>query len=235
MDHTEYIERYLTGELNDQERRDFERRLSADSEFAAEYSTQVAARELVRAAGRLDRKDLLKQYEKRRSSRTTGRRLLLWSVAAVLLLILTLTWLIPTFSDAHTRLFEAYYEPYRDPVSIRGTEDTDPVREEANRLYRAGDFEAAAAQYQMISAPTFVDSFYYSISAMHGTAKSDAIIILSAIESGESGFAQIARWYLALAYVKTGEVETSKAVLRTIIESRSFRHQDAVRLLEDLP
>ena len=57
------IEAYLDGDLSGTERRDFEDRLVEDEMFAREYKSQLAARQLIREAGRLELKDSLESFE----------------------------------------------------------------------------------------------------------------------------------------------------------------------------
>ncbi len=173
---------------------------------------------------------------KARTGRT--RRLMLLSAIAasiVFAFMLLRPWAGTTDPQ---QLYSQYYSTPDWDSGLRGTAD-----EKLTALERASlqfnqrkfqDSEENLQQYLTTDSDDPEASFFLAVSKIEQGEIAEAIPMLKNLSEGESSFRQIARWYLALSYLKTNQPELAVEALRKVVNTDRNRATKAAKILEQL-
>ncbi len=209
----EAIEAYVLDRMSTEERSAFERRMAGDPALRAEMELereQILAVEL----GGLRRvlSDLASE-EMRRDADPARWSLLKYAAVLALLLCGALWWFLRP--SVHERLFAEHFmaDPGL-PVAMSATHD--PVFADAMVSYKEGNYVEARARWaRLLQKEPLNDTLRYftaSTFLAEGDTKSAIPMLEPLAASGTSAFAPKARWYLFLAYVRTGAVDRALAL-----------------------
>ena len=215
----EWIDRYLGGLLSIEEKKRFEQRLNSDSSFRENVALFAELRKGIQEAGR---KELLKEMKSWDQAlpplpvaAPLWRHPWLLRMAALLAIGICLVWLWPE-DKAKPDLFARYFEPYPNVVmpTVRGSEMEDSTTaQKAYRAYDQGNYTEATRWFESAGAGDETVALYLANSYLARGETGKAIPILEKLEGESELFAEEARWYLALAYLKAGENEHAARLL----------------------
>lgn len=144
-----------------------------------------------------------------------------WIIAAAIAIIIGgFYYLIRNQSTSYEGLFSEYFEPYSLSAYTVATEGEETVPA-ALEAYRAGDYQEAVNRFEATEPPVSAAasfSFYHALSLLGNQQGGEAIPILEAViqQADAGGVAQPAEWYLALAYLQTGQKEKAIEILEQI-------------------
>ena len=249
MHNDEDLDRYLLGEMDESEKRAFDDKLTTDTALA----DAVVLHQDTIAGIRLDSSLTLKKHlqeveaslageasspatEKKKS---TQRPLVTWlALAASLLSVMLLGYLfLPGTSPED--MYAAYYEPY--PNLINPAQRSAEIREEtvleqAMRAYDSQQYMQALALFEQgdaVSNPGY--TFYYGVSYLGGNQPERAIPLLERVaDQPDSLFYHPAKWYLALAHLKTKNTTAALPYLKQLSAAEGDYVREAQELLEEL-
>lgn len=240
------IERYLFHRMDEEEERNFIARINSDDSLKEDVELTAMIIGATAKAGR--QQDLSEIELLRRTSvdeigkLTKGRKskpvlkTTYWLAASAAVILLA--FIINHFykvDDGNEQLFAAYYVPYHDDAGIHrggsamGDEDT-AVLMEAVALYADGKYAAALEMFDKISHHFTDDVAVYKAICLLETGKTGQSIRLlreSLERNGEGwGYWQDAQWYLALSYIKAGQIKDARIILGQIVaEERVYADQ----------
>jgi tetratricopeptide (TPR) repeat protein len=139
------------------------------------------------------------------------------------------------------QLYSKYYSVYQAdiPVSSRGTEQTDLNLEFEQGIieYNKGDFQKSLDFFQNALYDEGKDpviSFFAGLACMEIKQFEKAIGYLNITKEADSLYSTKATWYIALSYLKLGEIEKASEQLDELIEEGSFKVVEAQRLKSKL-
>lgn len=226
------IDRYLNGQMTEQEKKDFELSLEEDDEFKALFEfvsdTQKAqaVNELTSLKAKLNNTE--SNYKRRRQNTSYLK------VAASIILLATLGYFIynATLQSADTTvLFDKYYEVYPNvvaPVS-RDAETSDNTF----TAYEKGNYQEVIDELVTVENPTDTTNFYLGQAHLALGNYMPAIKTFDQIKS-TSGFYDQALWYSALANLKINNMDRCKHILQQLIDTESSYQQKAEVLINAL-
>ncbi|WP_214225696.1 hypothetical protein [Pedobacter sp. B4-66] len=211
------VARYLEGDMELQEKQEFEAQLEKDTELqnlVAEYNDVHETLKIKIAPSVADKKvaatlsDLNQKYFKETRQIepvvenevkvVSFKSYLKWiSVAAVLVLGL-FVW-----APWSSGLYGKYAISRQMSVAERG--DSAGALAKAAELYNAGDYDKARKimQKEYMSNPQDpLLSYYFSITLIENSQEHEARTVLAKLYEGESAFKYDAAYYIALSYVK---------------------------------
>jgi len=242
MDEKDYIElnKYLAGELSEGEHNAFAERIKNEPELQKELAWQQETNAfLQRKKGAEGLKktfstienDFFKEEKAEAKVVNMGRKRWLGIVgiaaAAALLFFIFNPFASPDL-----------YQQYSNPTAISLLDRSDVIANarEAETAFNAGDYQKA---YAFLSA--YLSENQDDIQALlaKGIAATEignykeAEQILTNISKGKTMLKGEGQWYLALMYLKKGELEKAKAELRKIPIGNK-RHEEASSLINDL-
>ncbi|HMJ70795.1 MAG TPA: hypothetical protein VK508_17960 [Cyclobacteriaceae bacterium] len=216
-DDIELIDLFLEGKLSASEAGVVRKRIEEDKEFADLYQDLKYVIESTKVAGREDLLGYLKAAEPKDEQKSNN---IVWywisGVAATIAIVLSLFFFIGKGPSANPNedLVASYFSPYPNVIVpvVRGEREDSTARAKAFRDYELGNYESALRELTNIDTSTPDDQFYMGVCALALKDYPAAVSHLKKYEGGES-FATQTRWYLALAYLGTGNVDMSRKYL----------------------
>ena len=232
----ERMERHILGRLNEEERRRFERELSADKGLKEKYRTvermlagleEVGVRELMEKAH--------SEMPTQRFSKSV-RKFVPWTsiaVAASVVMVLLFGLLLWQNSQPENeKLFAAYFEPDPGLVTAMSSESQYEF-DRAMVDYKIGEYEEAISRWEkLIQTNPENDTLQYFLGTSHLALQQAGVAVpyLHEVMGDEgSAFKEDARWYLGLAYILSADYVRAKAIL-----SKS-PHPNVQLLIEQIP
>ena len=241
--HMERIDRYLKGQLTEEELQSFEAEMELDADLRNEVLLQRDIK--IGAEAYFDeelREKLAAVEQQQQVSDRPGRRFFFkpWrpvGIAASVVLLLGLAYLIlmPSNSGDPQALFASYYQPYPNIVN--------PIERSAANIqndglsnYEQGNYQQAVMQFEE-ELKQFPQSdfrlFYQALAYLEVGDNENALKNLAQInEPGE--FYHPAQWYLALTYLKAENIDEAKNQLQVIADNPGDYQRRAIELLDKL-
>lgn len=226
MNNIDLIDRYFGNSLSPKEQLLFNDLLQNNEDFKNEFVFQKDLKKVIALNQRENLKSTLQQFEDNAIKNT--KILFLskkWLIAASLALLIGLGfWFVKnTYFISSEKLFTQNFEPYRNIIQpiVRG-ESSNTIEYRAFLAYENNDYHKAINLFNSVNNQdaTYV-SFYKAMCYLSLDKTTEAInllepIILSSnLVEMDKQLSEKADWYLALAYLKTGE--NKKAVSKFLI------------------
>lgn len=228
-DNFDLFEAYTNQTLSDQERQELENRLHTDVRLQADFREYQQFRhsieavklkeQLERIHQRLEKTgeiDTANRPPQPRKSAFGRKQTIVLAVTVVLLLIGGLYWFSrPSLAE---KTFMAYYQP--EPVS-RGAATCSSSLMPGIQAYRSSQYEQALQEFRQLPAQQPCVSYYVGLTLLALDQEKEAIPSLKAasadILNEPALVRQKAEWYLALAYLKAGQITEAKEQLTIVI------------------
>ncbi len=233
------IQKYLDGQLSEQDRKDFEDRLADDSVLAGEVRVYQELDLALEGAGADAFRSEIDQWEKASTTEkkiVPLRRFLSIAAALVLLVAASLFILLPSGQSAQ-EIFATYYDPYEDLITARDSKSS-AVLNQAMAAYNQEEFATAESQlraYLDAGGEHLGAKLYLAISQLEQGKINEVIPNLNALLNHPQ-YGQQSRWYLGLAYLKDGKITEAREILSSIAEdNQHYQQEKAQDILKRLP
>ncbi|MCP9770778.1 hypothetical protein EGI22_22975 [Lacihabitans sp. LS3-19] len=237
----ELIEKYFENTLTEQELKAFEENLRSNASFKEEFEFQKSLKQSIHLKERNELKSILKGFDNKNSDVRfeIQKNNKVWRfAAAAVVLILAAFGIYKYQTDGKNTqdLYLAYHQPYPNIVApnVRG-ENTEGIKNEAFKAYEAENYQEAIRLFSQIKDEEFA-IFYTAISYLELNENQKAIEILKSNKFSETPFPfeTYNKWYLALAYLKTGQKNEAKTILEDLTKTDNPQKQKAQELLNEL-
>lgn len=242
----ESIERYLSGEMQGQERAEFQARIDKDPVFSAEVRLHREIAETIADEQTLDFSALVADVvnpqadsQQLHAAPRRSRSPWLAIAAAVLLLALVGIFIFRSGGADPQALYTQHFSAYEAPIEFRGGDSTlAAIYETAFDRYQSADYPAAITEFETIlqSNPQDLSArFYLSVSQLAEGRGSDA----------EQGFRDLlaadaptwrsqSSWYLSLALLQQGKETEAKAELQKLSQGAGKYARLAAEVLAEM-
>lgn len=207
------VARYLEGDMEPQEKQEFETLLSSDPELQELKAYYINAHQSLKMKIAPDEADqklaatlaaLGKQHFKNEGAEQSPRIVSLqpyikWLSVAAVLIIGLLVW-----APWSANLYEKYAISKEMSV-VERSDNGQNTLEKAAGFYNSRDYAAAEKLLQEVYKQEPANSlaaYYYSVSLIETGKEDEARAVLSKLYEGESVFKYDAAYYIALSYVK---------------------------------
>lgn len=159
------------------------------------------------------------------------------SAAAVLGAFLMIKTIVPGSNP--DRLFNKYYEPFDavSPVTRSVTGNSNDPSSNAIEKYKTGDYQIAASAFaeSVAKYPSdFDQKFYLAITELQLQNYNNAINILSEVSAHPGDYGKEAKWYLGLAYLKTGQKEKAYECFNFLVQHKGYYSKRSEKILRRL-
>lgn len=235
------IEKYFSKQLTPEEVLEFEKRYKTDDSFKEDVDFLKDLKSVSEAEDDLQFKKQLASYEsentKKKKSTVSKWLKPLIAVAAILVVILSVNFLMND-SLNEDQLFLNYFEPSKNvsaPIVRSETDET--MLNNAFIAYSEKNYSEAIALFET----SYEDSKNSELLFYEGNAYLAIGDIENAIAKFEEhlNYSDVltnrSHWYLALAYLKSKNLEKAKLELKALIDSgETFKKDDAKSLLKKL-
>jgi tetratricopeptide (TPR) repeat protein len=238
MNHEELIDNYFENNLSETELVTFNELLMSDVNFAKEVEFRKNLQAATHLAERAALKNKLKQFEQAKGKVVSMNKRGVWFAAAVFLMVIVSTiWLLFQKPDAQ-QLYALYYEPYPNVVApiTRSEANADSTIQYAFLMYEANNYENAALIFQKIYGNTKAPFalVYFGICNLQIEQTTIAITALKEAIVTNNDYTVIAKWYLAMAYLKNDEPILAVPLVQEVAEAEHPLQPVAEKLYEKL-
>lgn len=240
------ISKYLEGELNPLEARDFEEALGLDHELQEEMDLYrdvdeaLSDTEVLDLRAQLDEihEELSPQIEKK--VRKSSKRVLRYAVAASVAVVVSLGTYGLLFKKVNdNRIVSQFYKPYDVTLVNRSAAtEINSLMGEAMYLYDNMKYQEAIVLFEKILEvnPEYTASFLYSgISYLELKEYTKAGMLFNkVIEHNDNLYLEQANWYLGMVYLITNDKEKARKQFKKIKKSDGIYSDEAARILRKL-
>lgn len=240
LNQIELFEKYLAGELQENEPSLFEERLRHDPEFAGDFS---AFKMLVKGLKRYGLRQQLSAHEAEIRKEEKGKFRIFTTtrilrIAAVFLVAAGISTFLyenlQTSSSTPHQLYTEYFSPYQNLAGVRGNDEH--FYSQGMAAYSAGNYGDALMYLKKVSKEDSVykDALLYSgICQLVLKNSNDAIRMFEKLEKNDEVYSQQVNWYVALAYLQSDRPKEAKNKLLKI-KRGDFKYQESQELLKKL-
>jgi tetratricopeptide (TPR) repeat protein len=236
------IETYLSGEMDEEQRKIFkldmenDKRLIADFKLLEETNESVLDDEVHEF--RKSIKNIINKPEYQTKTIEIFRKFFKYPLAAsIFVLIIISLWQLITIVSPE-RIYNKFYSPYDADISTRSASTSADNINIAYLLYQKGEFESSFEilnNYLLNNKDNQTARFFQGMNAMELGKFDRAISELKEVEKDYSTpYAIHARWYLSLAYLKAKEIDEAKKYLNRIVEDDVFYAEQAKKILKKI-
>jgi tetratricopeptide (TPR) repeat protein len=178
----------------------------------------------------------IRRGEKRGLSRTLLRYTSVAAAAIIIVVILVRT-LLP--SNSPERLFDTYYTPFKAIalVTRNSNQDLSDSYSRAVEKYRLGDYQGAAMGFsEAVERDNLAiePRFFMGITELALGNFDRAIDLLSVVSESSAGYSKEAKWYLGLAYLRTGEIEKASSCFEFLAQAPGSYRLPAEKIVRRL-
>ena len=245
INYSEFIERYLDGEMTAQELIWFEKELDSNEWLQNELNLRKKVNQAILDESSMKYKDELEEAyadyinddkvssDRKRKFIVAGSALI--SVVAGAILILNLTGKQYT----NEQLFDRYYKSYEPNTTFRSADNelnSDLVL--AMRFYENREYNEALKLFEriLVNDPSRIGvNFYSGVSQMEiENYELAGKSFDKVIDDRYNMYIEQAEWYLSLCYIITGQDENAAHLLEKIINDNSFYRKEARSMLKKL-
>lgn len=200
-DHIELFERYLSGELPQEESQAFDQKLQTDKTFKQQFEAYQLNLNLIRSFNIAEETaEVIKRKKNSRHYRRWG-----YSLSALAASLLIFFMLFPKRQNP-ANLFDAYFQPFPDAVSARSKV---LAIDDAMRMYGEGDFIGAKRALGNIEAKSDTIYFYKSISELVLKQPQPALQGLYSVTEA-SAFYEASTWYRGMAHLLLEQLDSAE-------------------------
>ncbi len=252
-----HIEKYLNGELSEQEQIDFDHKITQDEALQKELALHKTffdvkllrsekASQFFNMLESVHQEELAKEKEKpalegkHSTDPSMGRRVMLKRVLAVAasLLLPVLCYLLFFQTNKYESLFEAY--AIHEKLESERSNNPDQIYRKLKTTFHNENYTAVLPLCDAYLEKGTAQNFYYEVYLAKGISLLETGQLNAALENF-SAYAQFTvddkvkgSWYKALTYLKMKDPENCKAALKKVIETDRYKASDAKELLRKL-
>ena len=238
------IDKYLNGQMNPQSEKEFERKLKEDKQLKKEFELHKEINYAIQEDEIIELRDKLEDCSSGKSKRKIRlNRTDLLSIAASLTLFLAVG-LLMLFHNQLTDpddLYASYFEPYPSIYSQRsvgGNTSLGKIKEKAFLTYEKENWRDSKSYFSELleKHPGNIEyTFYLGVLNLKLDKTNKALEQFQGIlQKDDPLFEGQANWYLALSYLKNGDIEESAYYLDRIIREDMANKEKASELIKKL-
>lgn len=244
IDFPYFIERYISGEMNETEKIWFEKELEGNIDLRKEVELRKKTEDLLKRKDIISLRNKLSAIEKTREEKEHLRlpqtRLYLRFAAVITVMVIVgSVILLEERNLSASQIMKRYYTEY-EPVTGQRSAQT-----EMNTLFSRGlecfetrDFRNAALFFSKVIENEPKDMYatllngisHFEVNSYSDAKKSFGIVI----EDNKNLYIDQAQWYLALCYLQTGENEKAVQLLQIINDEGGLFSKKSKRILKKI-
>lgn len=244
LENISLIDRYLSGQMSEEEESLFQKRLKADEEFQALFEEI----KLIPDAMMLQKKrQLLEHLDKIDTKPTTlkptrfnpfsPKNKIGWYAAASIALVFMVRLLFMSPSTDSLALFEEYYEVYPNlehPIK-RGVDDGDSIEIKAFHEYELGNYQSSIELFTTLKNDSSnVSNFYQGNCYLALDKPLDAITYYDKISDSTFLYYNQLTWYKGLSYLHLDKLTEAKSSFKILILGKSSYSLKAQEILQEM-
>jgi hypothetical protein len=230
------IDNYFSNTLSEEEQNEFALLMETDAAFKAEVTFQKRVKNTIHKEEHQKLKHHLKGLEAGFEKKRNLPKQKIWLAAASIALLVAF-FMYFNRSDTPESLYANYYQPAKNivhPIVRSGAEND--LKNKAFIAYSSKAYREAHLLFEALYTKN-KDSellFYDAISLLEMDSTALAIERFKLHRDYSDAISNKTSWYLALAYLKNKDIEKSKQLLKSIVDSKGYKSESAQKLLTAL-
>jgi len=244
MKYTRMIETYLDGKMNKEESEKIRELINKNKEFSAEVNLHEDINESIKDDQIFElRNNIITLLNKKDTETTSGEKAnfmkyMKYPVAATILVLIGFSLFQILSFKSPQEIFHLYYNPYQTDITTRSVINSTDKIQLSYILYQEGNYKVSFEILKNYLEKNTTDQaarFYYSMNAIE-LDKNDLAIseLLTILEDSFTPYSLHARWYLAMVYLKTGDVEKARKYLKILSDEENIYSKRANTILKKL-
>lgn len=217
------IERYFREELSEEELALFNKRMQEDSSFAQAVElerTIVSAIQSKKETQLQHRLNKIHEEEIAKVSTTTKqlprRRNWLAAASVAALLGIALFFLIPSSSPTPQELYATHYQPPSFEIARTG-QDLNPLLDAAQKAYNQHEYKKTITPLETLLDSQYNEKYALVLGASYlATNQYEQALATFQQAQQQTNLKDDATWYLAMTYLKKGEIDLAKQALEKL-------------------
>ncbi|MGC9344167.1 MAG: hypothetical protein ACP5E3_15805 [Bacteroidales bacterium] len=249
MKRSERIQRYLDGEMNEEELKDFRSDLQRDPELLEELDLHRTIEEGIKSRDELNfRKKLDESYEKYKDKheskgRFRNKKVILLRVLSPIaaILLMALFFIIDRSPVTKEDIFDEYYSVMDFDFSSRSavTDENDPNLAAGIRSFLEEDYQLSRVrleEYVNADSENLVTaSFFLGLSQLELGNYFEAVSNFKKVLEGEfSYYREHSKWYLALTYLKMDNLSEAEKIFTEFSQEKSIYQSKSSSILQKI-
>jgi tetratricopeptide (TPR) repeat protein len=245
IDFSHFIERYIAGEMREDERTWFEKELNGNGNLRAELELRRKTDDILRNKDIMNLRNKLSTIEKQKKEAAVAAKELpkrnhyrYAAIVTALVLIGSIAVLTGRKSGSDELLGKYYrtYEPMTSQRSGHTVSNADFTL--ALEFYNTNDFTNAALFFSKVLEKNPIDMqsvLLYGVSNFEDKKYPEAeSSFTTVIDDNNNLFIETARWYLALCYIRTKDDEKAREQLQVIADEGGIYSKNARKILRNI-
>lgn len=237
------IERYLDGELSEQEKQQFEQDIKVNKELADELMLHEAIRSAIGDEELIDLREKLNvirhEYHEKEAAKKRKKQISIYSFGIIFTAILTSTFFFYEKSYTNDELFSMYYEHYDAGTIMRGeVKPAKDIYEEALRTFDLRKYADAIKLFEQIADTSeyYLSKEYFTgLSYMELKNYNEAIKHLETAQNDKQNiYHESTIWYCGLCYLKTNQIEKAKQKFQFLNNSCPLYQKKSKEILKKI-
>lgn len=244
IDFSYFIERYNAGEMSESEKQWFRKELEGNEKLRDEVNLRKNADMVLKNQNILALRNKLSAIEKKRESNVIVKKAknpahIKYAAVIVALVMIGSAFLFVGKNPAIEDVLNRNYETYDPPANQRsGQTEENADFTLALEFYNTHDYENAAVFFNKVlkSNPKDMQSVLLNgVSNFEGQKYPEAKqSFTNVIDDNNNLFIETAKWYLALCYIKTDEIDKAIDQLQLIKKEGGIYSKDAKKIVRKL-
>ena len=244
----EEIESFLSDELDDLSLASFEEELAMNPDLAADVKL---FREVDEAIGEKDVMELRaslqnirKTEENEKNKEVRGirppktQRILWYTVAASIVLILGIASFVRNQSYSNQEIYRDYYQTYKVGIFRSADNSTDNLMSDALKQFNESNYDVALKLFHQILAENDNNpaaNFYVGVAYQEEKDYGKAIqSYTKVVKQNDNLFTEQAQWYIGLCYLQRDEKDKALQVFKEIASSDGYYASKATDIIKKL-
>lgn len=244
IDYTEFIERYIQGEMSPEEHNWFEKEIEGNLSLKDEINLRkqvdsvLSDKDLIDLKMQLDQihQEIFEVTEKGKGAiRKIYRRVYL-TASALAVFAIAFSVYMANRNFTGDKLVELYYQPAQTTMSFRSADPSQDILSRAMDLYNAKDYIRAIEVFEMLlheDQSQIGLNLYSGISHMEIEQFDEANKRFKKILANQPNpFVESANWYLGMCYIMTNDRDKAATQFELLANTDGYYQDNAKKILK---
>lgn len=244
MDYTEFIERYIQGEMSPEEIIWFEKEIEGNLSLKDEINLRkqvdsvLSDKDMIDLKMQLDQihQEIFEVTEKGKGAIRQIYRRVYITASALAVFAIAFTIYMANRNFSNDKLVELYYQPAQTTMNFRSAEPSKDILSEAMEYYNSEDYQQAIKLFEMILQKDQNQvgvNLYSGISHMEIQEYEEANKRFKKIlDNQPNPFVESANWYLGMCYIMTDKRAKATTQFELLSKTNGYYQENAKKILK---
>ncbi len=243
FDFSRFIERFLKGEMNPEEKKWFEKEIEGnlslrnEIELRRQVDSVLSDKEMIELKAQLDQihQEIYEVTEKGKGTIRKIYQRVYYATGSLVIFALILTMYLTNRDFSNEKLIDLYYNPTKISINFRAGSPGEDLLAQAMKLYENKQYAKAISLFESIlkeDGSKIGINLYSGISYMELEKYNDANkSFQKVLQNKPNPFVESATWYLGMCYIMTNERDKAAEQFQVLASKEGYYQDDAKKIL----